>query len=399
MPHDIETPDAPVPGSDSAPEPTRRKAGRPPKLNAEQIEALKTLALAEPVLPIEDLTARAVQQLNVSLCSRTVRVYLKGAGLVRARTARPRAGVVRRQAATDEAEGKGRYGYRREHRRKPVGSGYSTATTDAEWALISDIFEHKGPGRPPKYPRRSIFDAIQYAVRTGTAWRLLPKDLPPWGDVYAHFRRWSAKGLFEKMHERVRVMWREREGRAAEPTEAVVDSKSVRTSEQGGPKGYDAAKKTKGRKRHLVTDTLGLLLALSVHTADIQDRDGAPDIVERAALKFPSIRTVFADTAYQGPRMEAVAARRGLTLTIIRSPHNRNLGRWVDPQVPLLEPKFKFGRVPKRWVVERTHAWNERPRRLSRDYERRPDVAEALIWFAEGSRLVRRLAASVGSRG
>jgi putative transposase len=372
--------------------PRRRKAGRPPKLGAEQVEALRALALAEPVLPIEDLTARAAKQLNVALCSRTVRIYLKNAGLVRARNARPRAGTVRHQAAADEAEGKRRYGYRKEHRRLAGGTGYATATTDAEWALIADLFENKGPGKPPKYSRRLMFDAIQYTVRTGTAWRLLPKDLPPWQDVYAHFRRWSAKGLFEKMHDRLRVMWREREGRAAEPTEAVVDSKSVRTSEQGGPKGYDAAKKTKGRKRHLVTDTLGLLLVLTVHTADIQDRDGAPDLVERATLKHPTIRTVFADTAYQGPRMEAVAEKRGITLTIIRSPHNRNLGRWEDPQAPLFEPKFKYGKVPKRWVVERTHAWNERPRRLSRDYERRPDVAEALIWFAEATRLVRRLA-------
>jgi transposase len=129
---------------------------------------------------------------------------------------------------------------------------------------------------------------------------MLPKDLPPWQDVYAHFRRWTAKSLFETMHERLRAMWRRREGRDAAPTAAVIDSQSTKTSAQGRPKGFDAGKKVKGRKRHLVVDVLGLLLAVLVHPANIQDRDGATTVVAQAVTKLPSLRTLYVDGGYTG---------------------------------------------------------------------------------------------------
>ena len=234
------------------------------------------------------------------------------------------------------------------------------------------------------------------SVRTGTAWRLIPKDLPPWTDVYATFRRWAAKDLFEQMHDRLRAMWRTREHRAPEPTGAIIDSQSVKTSAQGGPKGYDAGKKVKGRKRHLLTDTLGLVLAVFIQTADVQDRDGARPLLERGVSKHPTISKVYADSAYEGARVRQVAQDNNLSVEIVRRPSNRTTGRWEDPQIPLL-PQPRFVVLPKRWIIERTNAWNDRHRRLTKDYDRRMDVTESWIWLAEGRLLARRLTGVEGA--
>lgn len=126
---------------------------------------------------------------------------------------------------------------------------YAGALTDEEWALVADLFEHDGPGKPPKYPRRQLLDACCYAVRTGCSWRMLPKDLPPWQDVYAHFRRWAARNLFEAMHERLRAMWRKREGRSPQPTPPTTAPSSSKPSAQRARKVVDASGPTKGRKR------------------------------------------------------------------------------------------------------------------------------------------------------
>lgn len=148
---------------------------------------------------------------------------------------------------------------------------------------------------PPKYPRRLLIDACCYVVRTGCAWRMLPKEFPAWQNVYRTFRRWVEQGKFEQMHDRLRSQWREREGREAAPTAAVLDAQSTRISPQGGERGYDAGKKVKGRKRHLVVDTLGLLLAVSVTAASVQDRDGAHPVVASTMAKYPSVETLFVD--------------------------------------------------------------------------------------------------------
>ena len=226
---------------------------------------------------------------------------------------------------------------------------------------------------------------------------MLPKDLPPWQDVYAHFRRWTAKNLFETMHERLRGMWRQRAGRNAAPTAAVIDSQSVKTSAQGGAKGFDAGKKVKGRKRHLVVDVLGLVLAVLVHPANVQDRDGAAPVVEQAMAKHPTLRKLYVEPGYSGQCAHALRQNYKLDVEVVRRPGKE--GSWSCAQLPLfsIEPTQAkpFPILPRRWVVERTHSWVERPRRLSKDYDRRLDVAASWIWLAETRILLRRLSEPV----
>jgi putative transposase len=288
------------------------------------------------------------------------------------------------------------YGYTQSHRDPGNKHQYPGALTDAEWQRVADLFDRKGPGKPPQNPRRKMLDACWYAVRTGCPWRLLPKDLPPWQDVYAHFRRWTQKNLFETMHERLRAMWRQRAGRDAAPTAAVIDSQSVKTSAQGGPKGLDAGKKVKGRKRHLVVDVLGLVLAVLVHPANVQDRDGAAPVVKLAVAKHPTLKKLYVDAGSGGQCAPSLRTQYQLDVQVVRRPGAA--GTWSDAQLPLFVTEAKpFPILPRRWVVERTHSWVERPRRLSKDYDRRLDVATSWIWLAETRILLRRLSEAVSA--
>lgn len=212
-------------------------------------------------------------------------------------------------------------------------------------------------------------------VRTGCSWRLLPKDFPHWTIVFKTFRRWTDSQKFEAMHDRLRAMWRDRAEREVGPSAAVLDSQSVKTSPQGGPKGYDAGKKVKGRKRHILVDSLGLILALLILPANVQDRDAAAPVIATGIEKYPSIQKLF---------------------DVVRHPANDSVGRWQDERQQALFPVTKgFVVHPKRWVVERTHACNDRSRRLAKDHDRRLDVAESWIWLTEARLPVRRLTTAV----
>lgn len=177
----------------------------------------------------------------------TVRKALRQAGIERHKPLR-RAG----ERAAAQGGAPTRYGYTEAHRRSDGGIGMNTDVTDAEWALVADLFERERQrGAPPRYSRREMLNACTYALRTGCAWRLLPKTFPPWPATYKAFSRWGAAGLFETMHDRLRQQWRDRIGKAPEPTAAILDSQSTRSTAQGGDTGFDAGKKVKGRKRHL----------------------------------------------------------------------------------------------------------------------------------------------------
>lgn len=210
--------------------------GRPPKLDAAAQQHLRSLALQHPNATVDDLRERVRQQLGVPLCSLSIYRYLKRVGIKRAHPGEP---------PTYTAQPPSGYGHTEGHRDQGDATHYPGALTDAEWALVADLFEQTGPGKPPRYQRRLMIDACCYAVRTGCPWRMLPKDLPRWQDVYAHFRRWTDRNLFETMHDRLRAMWRQRLGRKAEPTAAVIDSQSAKTSAQGGPKGYARARRSR----------------------------------------------------------------------------------------------------------------------------------------------------------
>lgn len=369
----------------------RSKAGRKPSLSADHVEALRMITREMPRCSLDELTRELHRRTGVVVCSATVRKALRAAGITRMKPER----VAPVRAAVQGAQPT-RYGYSAAHRREDGASGMNTDLTDAEWALVGDLFERKGRrGKPPTYERRHLVNACCYVVRTGCAWRLLPKTFPRWQATHKAFSRWAAAGIFELMHDRLRQQWRDRVGRSPEPSAAIIDAQSTRSTPQGGETGFDAGKKVKGRKRHLVVDTLGLLLAVTITAASVQDRDAAAPVVALACAKIPGLKKLYADGAYGGQCATHIEQAHGLSVEIVRHPANRSTGTWHEAQLGLWPQPVSAGFVvlPKRWVVERTHAWNERARRLMAHHDRSNWAATAWIWFAEARILATRLAA------
>jgi putative transposase len=253
---------------------------------------------------------------------------------------------------------------------------YPSDLTDMQWDNIEHLFPPAEPGgRPRKYHTRELVNAIMYVVRTGIQWRAMPHDFPPWESVYGYYRRWSQAGLWKEIHDGLTATVRQCDGRNEQPSAAILDSQSVKTTEQGGPHGYDAGKKVNGRKRHLLVDTLGLLLAVVVHPADIQDRDGAKLVLEKVRDQLPRLQLIWADGGYAGELINWVRDRFGWILqTILRPVGVRG-----------------FVVLPRRWVVERTFGWLGRHRRFSKDYERLTQTSENMIYIAMIHLMSRRL--------
>ena len=258
------------------------------------------------------------------------------------------------------------------------GLRYASDLTDAEWALIARRLPRKRRlGRPREVDLRLVLQAILYILSTGCQWRALPKEFPPYSTVQSYFYAWRDTGRWQKIVSALVRQARRKLGHKPTPTAAVIDSQSAPTSQAGGPRGYDAGKRIYGRKRHIVTDTNGLLLAVHVHPANVQDCHGAVPLLERLRYKFPKLRHVFADRIYRGKQL----------LTALS-----HCGPWTIEIVERPQGVKGFQLLPRRWVVERTFAWFGRCRRLAKDFEASASTEAAWLLVAHLRLLTRRLA-------
>ncbi|MFJ2095532.1 IS5 family transposase [Streptomyces sp. NPDC087901] len=254
--------------------------------------------------------------------------------------------------------------------------------TDAEWVVVRPLLpvpawlEGRG-GQPEGYCHRAMLDAIRYLVAGGISWRAMPADFPCWGRVYAFFRRWREHGLIAEFQDRLRGKVREHEGREVEPSAGIIDAQSVRAAASvlTASSGYDGGKKVPGRKRHIVTDTLGLLLAVAVTAANVGDRDAAVPLLRQLRSLHREITLVCADGGYTGSLVGWANEKLELTLEVVK---RTDMSGFVV--------------LPRRWVVERTFAWLMHSRRLARDYETLTATSEAMIQWSMITRMSRRLA-------
>ena len=252
---------------------------------------------------------------------------------------------------------------------------YPSDLTDEEWERVAPFLPPPAKkGRKPEVDLREVLNAIRYMARSGGGWRMLPKDFPPWQTVYWWFRRFVRLLLFRTIHDVALMIDRQRSGRTASPTGGVIDSQSVKAPAAQN-RGYDAAKKIVGRKRHIAVDTDGRLLMVNLTTADISDSAGAQAVLDAIRKRWPWIKHLFADGAYDRRKLMDKAVFNDFVIEIVRR---------IDS-----EPGFTV--LPRRWVVERTFAWMTRWRRLVRDYEQRIDVSQEMIHVALGSLLLRRI--------
>jgi len=257
---------------------------------------------------------------------------------------------------------------------------YTSDLSDEQWEMIKAMLPsaHSGRGRPLELDMREALNAMLYVARTGCQWANLPHDFPNANSVYYHYRKWCLDRTWQTINRALRYLERERQKRRPHPSAGIIDSQSIKTTESGGERGYDGGKKINGRKRHILVDTVGNLLDVVVHAADIQDRDGAKLLMNKLTTMLQlRLQKVWADGAYRGKLVSWFSEELHILLDIVSPPADQN----------------GFEVLPRRWVVERTLAWLGRYRRLSKDYERCTASSEGMIYIASIHTMLKRLTA------